>query len=144
MSSAKTILGTSLDIYLEAIRPFIKTNLIAAYPSTWWTEGVEEILPDDWKDRINLRSAQNPGKSKEEFLEPREVEKYLNVLLAKNGMGAEVAPVDVSDNYVQVTSRLLRIANRVLWRAGFASVSDSFLMTPNMIQGRIHAWLAEK
>jgi len=113
------------------------------------------ILIDDFEGTMNRDYGARPNSVyiigsdgvisyRADWNEPREVEKYLNVLLAKNGMGAEVAPVDVSDNYVQVTSRLLRIANRVLWRAGFASVSDSFLMTPNMIQGRIHAWLAEK
>lgn len=81
---------------------------------------------------------------------PEEVKKHVNLLLAKNGQGGEVTPVDITgrstrrderNNFVRITSRLLRITNRVLWRAGFASLSDWFLMTPSLIQGRVHAWM---
>ncbi|MBI4458838.1 MAG: hypothetical protein HY648_02115 [Acidobacteria bacterium] len=113
------------------------------------------ILVDDFEGTMNRDYGARPNSVyiigndgiisyRADWNDPREVEKHLNVLLANNGMGARVEPVDVSDNYVPVTSRLLRIANSVLWRAGFASLADSFLMTPNMIQGRIHAWLANR
>jgi hypothetical protein len=110
------------------------------------------ILVDDFEGTMNRDYGARPnavyiiGKDgvisyRADWNDPEGVEQHLNVLLAKHGMGAEVEPVDLRDNYVQVSSRLLRIANRVLWRAGFASVADSILMTPNMIQGRLHAWM---
>lgn len=110
------------------------------------------ILVDDFEGTMNRDYGARPnavyviGKDgvisyRADWNDPDDVDKHLNVLLAKHGMGANVEPVELRDNYVQVNSRLLRIANRVLWRAGFASVADSVLQTPNLIQGRLHTWM---
>ena len=110
------------------------------------------ILVDDFDGTMNRDYGARPnavyviGKDgvisyRADWNDPGDGEQHLNGLLAKHGMGAEVEAVDLRDNYVPVSNRLLRIANRVLWRAGFASVADSILMTPNMIQGRLHAWM---
>jgi len=113
------------------------------------------ILVDDFDGTMNRDYGARPnavyiiGKDgvisyRADWNDPEDVEQHLNGLLAKHGRGADVEPVDLRDNYVQVSSRLLRIANRVLWRAGFASVADSILMTPNLIQGRLHAWMERR
>src|SRR3990172_5066299 len=63
------------------------------------------ILIDDFEGTMNRDYGARPNSVyiigsdgvisyRADWNEPREVEKYLNVLLAKNGMGAEVAPVD--------------------------------------------------
>jgi hypothetical protein len=113
------------------------------------------ILVDDYDGTMNRDYGARPnavyviGKDgvisyRADWNDPEDVDRHVKGLLAKHGMGAAMAPVDLRDNYVPVNSRLLRIANRVLWRAGFASVADSFLMTPNLIQGRLHAWMERR
>lgn len=110
------------------------------------------ILVDDFDGTMNRDYGARPNavyvigrdgviSYRADWNDPDDVEKHLHMLLAKHGMGADVEPVDLRDNYVQVNSRLLRIANRVLWRAGFASVADSVLQSPNLLQSRLHAWM---
>jgi len=69
----KARLRTGLDEFLKAMRQFIRTSLISAYPSTWWQDGVEPALPLDWRSDIERRSRQNPTSPKLDLIEPREL-----------------------------------------------------------------------
>lgn len=42
-------LRAGLDVYLKAMREFVKKRLIAAYGDRWWQDGVNGVLPDYMK-----------------------------------------------------------------------------------------------
>lgn len=112
------------------------------------------ILIDDFEGTMNRDYGARPnsvyiiGKDgvisyRADWNDPNEVEKQVNVLLESDGYGSKVSPVDVKNNFVPGTGGMMRTMYRVLNRAGFAAIADLALMAPNMLQGRIHAWLAK-
>ena len=53
-------LGEGLKLYTDAMRRFVKQRLVAAFPSTWWEDGVVKNLPDTRKRQVGERHSQSP------------------------------------------------------------------------------------
>ena len=64
-----TALTEGLKLYTDAIRRLIKERLIAAYPNTWWNDGVLRNLTDAQKSELVKNVERHPQKDKLEHVE---------------------------------------------------------------------------
>src|SRR5688572_11911758 len=62
-------LGQGLKLYTDAMRGFVKTRLIANYPSRWWDDGVLRNLNDAQRNNIKRDSERNTAKDKLDFID---------------------------------------------------------------------------
>ena len=63
-------LGRGLALYTEAMGQFVKQRLVAAFPSTWWEDGVMKVLPDPKKRQLQNDMAKDPKEDRAEYLDP--------------------------------------------------------------------------
>ena len=59
-----TALGQGLKLYTDAMRRFVKQRLIAAYPNTWWEDGVVKTLTDAQKANLKKDMERDPKKDR--------------------------------------------------------------------------------
>ena len=63
-------LGQGLKLYMDAMRDLIRERLIAAFPNTWWDEGVLRVLPRREADALKRERKRKPSARPQELLEP--------------------------------------------------------------------------
>ena len=63
-------LGQGLKLYTDAMRGLVKERLIAAYPNTWWQDGVVRTLTEVQKNNLRKDTERDPKKDKLDHIEP--------------------------------------------------------------------------
>jgi len=66
-------LRAGLDVYLTAMREFVRARLLATYGDRWWQEGVERVLSDQMKRDIQQCLQRSSGSGKSQCLGAREI-----------------------------------------------------------------------
>ena len=101
-------LGEGLKLYTDAMRRFVKQRLVAAFPSTWWEDGVVKNLPDTRKRQVANDIAKAPRSDKAEFLDPGI---FIHVITRNHARFQDAFP-----NYRQTASLLTQISeSRNTW-----------------------------
>ena len=101
-------LGEGLKLYTDAMRRFVKQRLVAAFPSTWWEDGVVKNLPDTRKRQVANDIAKAPKSDKAEFLDPGI---FIHVITRNHARFQDAFP-----NYRQTVSLLTQISeSRNTW-----------------------------
>src|SRR5947207_2203503 len=62
--SNHAVLGEGLKLYTDAMRRLIKERLIAAYPNSWWQDGVLGCLTGPQAQNVRRNIEREPGKDK--------------------------------------------------------------------------------
>ena len=63
-------LTEGLKLYTDAMRALIKERLIAAFPQTWWDEGVLKVLTRSQANAIRRNLKKEPDRDKADLLDP--------------------------------------------------------------------------
>ena len=63
-------LGQGLKVYTDAMRRFLKEQLIAAFPNGWWEQGVLPTLSESQRRNISRDAENDPSRDKVDLLDP--------------------------------------------------------------------------
>jgi len=63
-------LGQGLKLYTDAMRRFLKEQLIAAFPNGWWEQGVLPTLSETQRRNISRDAENDPTRDKVDLLDP--------------------------------------------------------------------------
>lgn len=79
-ASNHAALGEGLKLYTDAMRRFVKEQLISAYPNSWWESGVVNALGDQQRNNVKRDMEKAPDKAKEDFLDAA----HIQTVIGKN------------------------------------------------------------
>ena len=68
--SNREALGQGLRLYTEGMAGFVKQRLVAAFPNSWWEDGVVKSLPNERRQALKRETDKDPKADKGKFLEP--------------------------------------------------------------------------
>ena len=95
-------LTEGLQLYTDAMSRFIKQRLVAAFPNTWWEDGVVKNLPDGRRRQLQSDMGKNPKADNAEFLDPG---MFVQVITRNHSRFEDAFP-----NYKQTSSLLIQIS----------------------------------
>ena len=95
-------LTEGLQLYTDAMSRFVKQRLVAAFPSTWWEDGVVKNLPDGRRRQLQNDMAKTPKADNAEFLDPG---MFVQVITRNQSRFQDAFP-----NYKQTSSLLIQIS----------------------------------
>jgi len=73
-------LGEGLKLYTDAMRRFVKQQLITAYPNSWWESGVVKALGEQQRNNLKRDMEKAPDKAREDFLDAS----HIQTVIGKN------------------------------------------------------------
>ena len=100
--SNHSALTEGLQLYTDAMSRFVKQRLVAAFPSTWWEDGVVKNVPEGRRRQLQSAMDKKPKADKAEFLDPG---LFVQVITRNHSRFEDAFP-----NYKQASSLLIQIS----------------------------------
>ena len=102
VESNREALGQGLRLYTEGMARFVKQRLVAAFPYSWWEDGVVKALPNERRHALQRETEMGPNADKGKFLEPS----ILTQVIPRNHRHFQ----DAYPHYRQVQSLLTQVS----------------------------------